>query len=449
MKTTFTKGLFAFLLLCIPLAASTQNRTINYRQLAEKNFRLLNKDGMISKYVEFKDAGFILRTFDSKGDEVYKEQAFIPWSSASRLVTKLEITQPFDYAKSYNWGNTMLNDVFNYANASHYEEMPTSLDGLVVAIDPGHFAGSLKEAIWEDKYVFIRGESVRQKKDIKFYEAELADLTSLILENKLVAAGAKPFRSKAMGSTALRKSFTEWYRDDFNRDLQTAVAKGLITKDVFAVIEKNKSDSVYIFQSLFKNLEFRARVDYINSNIPNVTINIHYNAHELSKRDREGFLPVVEENYSMAFVPGSFLSRELLKKSDKVDFVRLLLSEDMDKSVRLAHLILEQEREIAGISQVPNHNIAIDERYCLPSAYEGVFHRNLALTRTVHGPVVYLEALLQDNDREAVNLSLRDYEFEHPIHGKLKAPKRCEQIAEAIYQGLLQWIEENKLIAKK
>jgi N-acetylmuramoyl-L-alanine amidase len=214
-------------------------------------------------------------------------------------------------------------------------------------------------------------------------------------------------------------------------------------------LTKNERDSIFVFRKFYQFLEFRQRIDHINRNAPNVTVSIHYNAHENSRRDKDGYLPAIKENYSMAFVPGAFHDRELGRVPEKVDFLRLLLSQDIDKSARLANLILEAERDIAGISQVPQQNVAIDERHCIPTDWEGVYSRNLAITRTVKGPVVYLEALLQDNDWESVNLSKKDYVFTHPVHGKIYAPKRCEQVAEAIFTGLKQWVEENRKYASK
>ena len=119
------------------------------------------------------------------------------------------------------------------------------------------------------------------------------------------------------------------------------------------------------------------------------------------------------------------------------------MSTDLNKSMRLAHLILNQENEI-GVPPVQNDQHVLDERYCTRTDYEGVYCRNLAMTRTVRGPLVYLEALLQDNEKEAVVLSKRDYAFEHPTLGKMMVPKRCYEVAMCVVKGITSWLEENK-----
>ncbi|MCA6429956.1 MAG: N-acetylmuramoyl-L-alanine amidase [Cytophagales bacterium] len=451
-KQTF--WVYYILAMSVSIVGNAQQiNTTSLRKTAEKNLRYLAKGNSIQRAVTFQDYGLQLYEFGKDHQLETRKPFFLQWRAVPRLVNLLETTEPYDINKlafnrlqQYRWQDLVQQQTYTYAAAANYKEMPTSLDSLVVAIDPGHFASNLKEAQWEEKWVKVKGSDVGLKKDVQFFEAELTDLTSLILETKLIAAGAKPFTSKPFGRPSIRP-FSDWYKYDFKSDLFAAHRDHLITDEDYSLLTANDKDSIFVFRKFYRFLEFRKRVEYINQSVPNVTISIHYNAHENSKRDKDGYLPVVQENYSMAFVPGAFLDRELTRVSEKIDFLRLLLSNDIDKSARLAHLILEAERHTAGISQVPQQNVAIDERYCMPTDWDGVYARNLAITRSVKGPVVYLEALLQDNDREVVNLSKKDYEFTHPVYGKLYAPKRCEQIAEAVFIGLKQWVEENRKYA--
>ena len=454
MSRKFPSWVYVTLLMLVPFVGSTQTISTGKLKLqAEKNLRYLAKGSAIKNAFTFELHGIQLREFNQNGQVESSNPFFLQYQLIPRLITLLETTEPYELNKMafsrldrYRWQDILQQQTYSYAAARNYKEMPTSLDSLVVAIDPGHFAANLKEAQWEEKWVKVKGSDVGQKKDVQFYEAELTDLTALILETKLLEAGAKPFTSKPFGRPAIRPFF-DWYKYDFKSDLFAAHRDHLITDTDLELLTTHEKDSVFVFRKFYRFLEFRKRIDFINQSVPNVTVSIHYNAHENSMRDKDGYLTPVKENYSMAFVPGAFLDRELLRVSEKVDFLRLLLSQDIDKSARLAHLILEAERNIAGISQVPQQNVAIDERYCMPTDWDGVYARNLAITRSVKGPVVYLEALLQDNDWEAVNLSKRDYEFIHPVHGKLYAPKRCEQIAEAIFTGIKQWVEENRKYA--
>jgi len=58
--------------------------------------------------------------------------------------------------------------------------------------------------------------------------------------------------------------------------------------------------------------------------------------------------------------------------------------------------------------------------------------------------LVYLEALLQDNEREVIELAKRDYPLDHPTYGKMMVPKRCYEVAMCVVKGITNWLDENK-----
>ena len=160
-------------------------------------------------------------------------------------------------------------------------------------------------------------------------------------------------------------------------------------------------------------------------------------------------MPPVEDNYNMAFVPGAFLDGELEKTYQKVDFMRLLVSQDIPNSIRLASLLMEKHTEILGVKSVPRENdIRVLKQNSLATDFDGVYCRNLAITRLIRGPIVYGESLLQDNLETARKLSKKDYEFFHPEIGKLYFPSLCADIARAYEESLLLFIEENSVIKK-
>lgn len=413
-------------------------KTLNYhdyQELAKYNLSYLDKSGALkSQRVKFKQ--YNLELFDEKGSHEFT----INWTQVPQLVRRLETGNHKDL---YGGMNKSLKDLSNglIKQGGEYHPIPTEMADVLVAIDPGHFAGNFKEAMREDKYVKMRGADIGLQKDVAFYEADLADITAAIVKLELEKLGAKAFVTKPMGGNSLGKSFHEWYTRDYKGDLEWYHHEGDVTKSDYEMYLK--SDSNAIFNTFYRFVEFRKRIDLINSSNPTVSIIIHYNAMEGGKRDADGFLKPVQTNYSMAFVPGAFNSYELKRYAEKLDFLRLLMSPDLNKSMRLAHLILTQENAI-GVPPVQNDQHVLDERYCSRTDYDGVYCRNLAMTRTVRGPLVYLEALLQDNEKEAVALSTRDYELDHPTYGKMMVPKRCYEVAMCVVKGISDWLEENK-----
>jgi len=407
----------------------------DYQELAKYNLSYLDKTGALkAQRVKFKQ--HTLELFDEKGVNEFTTS----WPQVPQLVRRLETGDHKDlYGGMHKNLKELSNGLINQGN--EYRPVPTEMSQILVAIDPGHFAKNFTEAIREDKYVKMHGSDLGLSKDISFYEADLADITGAIVKIELEKLGAKAFLTKGMGENSLGKSFHDWYAKDYKGDLQKYYNDGDVPKADYETYLK--SDSNTIFNTFYRFVEFRKRIDLINNSNPTVSIIIHYNAVEGGKRDAEGFLKPVQTNYSMAFVPGALNNSEVKRYSEKLDFLRLLMSSDLNKSMRLAHLILTEENLI-GVPPVQNDQHVLDERYCSRTDYDGVYCRNLAMTRTVRGPLVYLEALLQDNAKEAIELSKRDYPLDHPQYGKIMVPKRCYEVAMCVVKGIANWLEENK-----
>lgn len=430
--------LFALSILVLVSGSLAAQKILNYndyKELAKYNLSYLDKGGALKlQRVKFLDRH--LELFDEKGVNEFS----ITWPQVPELVRRLEAG---DHKDLYSGMHKTLKNLSggHIKQGAEYHVIPTEMSDVVIALDPGHFAKNFAQAIREDKYVKMHGADVGVSGDLSFYEADLADITAAIAKAELEKLGAKAFLTKPMGDNSLQKSFHDWYVKDFRGDLDWYYKDGDVTKADYDVYLK--ADSNTIFNTFYRFVEFRKRIDLINNSNPTATIIIHYNAAEGGKRDADGFLKPVQSNYSMAFVPGAISGYELRRYAEKLDFLRLLMSPDLNKSMRLAHLILDQENLI-GVPPVQNDQHVLDERYCSRTDYEGVYCRNLAMTRTVRGPLVYLEALLQDNEKEVVQLAKRDYAFEHPTYGKMMVPKRCYDVAMCIVKGITNWLEENK-----
>ena len=132
----------------------------------------------------------------------------------------------------------------------------------------------------------------------------------------------------------------------------------------------------------------------------------------------------------MCFVAGAFMKNDLSNKEKRFEFLRLLVSDDLEKSIALSSFFTKQfELEL----QVPIAKTG-DAKYllegCLPTEAEGVYCRNLQLPRYIHSPVVYGETLYQDNINECKLL------YEETDKTK---NKRIQQVAEAYFNGIMNF----------
>ena len=295
------------------------------------------------------------------------------------------------------------------------------LTGIKIALDPGHFAGDFPTARVEGKYIQM---SLADSTEVLFFESHLAWATAKILQEKLQKQGASVMltRSKA-NFTAFEKTFQEHYQEYL-----------LSTKPTSSQSAKRKTVRVLnesqFFQKIFRKKELQERVRKINDFAPDITIIIHYNVDE----NNAPWKKTVPYNFSMAFVGGAFEFQDI-GESETEDFLRLLLSKDLQLSIQLSEKILQKHQKIAEISPIgiENSQKFLKEK-CLFTGKVGVYARNLLLSRAVKGIVCYGESLLQDSQQEIKRLNQKALQV-----GGIWVSPRIEEIAEAYFQGIMAY----------
>jgi len=443
MKTKLL--LVSFLLvLSVNLLGQTKNYTV-YKERALKNLEYLSNDIEIKSRVQIDDKGIIIYSDHTKK----AKDLVLYWTDLPKFVDIIEGWDYYDMVKTFGQkGQQAFYDQWGKAEYYHwYKELPDSMAHLRVAIDPGHFGGNLQEANFEMRFAKFRGQDVGEKTDIQFWEADLAYSVASILKGKLIEKypGIQVMITRPYSASALERPFKTWYEKDFRRDLDNAFAKGDVTKELYGVLKDSSTHERFVFENFYKFLEFRKRAEKINEFKPDVTFAIHFNAKEGNKRFGERYLMPVEDNYNMAFVPGAFLNGELKKTDQKVDFIRLLVSTDLEKSLRLADLVMKKHTEILKVPAIPAANdLRVLREVSIATPYEGVYARNLVLTRMARSVIVYGESVYQDNIDELKKLSKKDFEYFNPEIGFVKTSKRCAEIAEAYFQALEEFCLENK-----
>jgi N-acetylmuramoyl-L-alanine amidase len=408
-----------------------------YKERAERNLKYLVQDSILLNQVTIDDEG--IKMYDLKS--TVRPEFTLYWDEVPHYLRIINRMRYYDeYEMYYNKGNdefllTKLQDLFSFTMPR-----PEGFLGLRVAIDPGHFAGNWEQALKEERYLKVRGEEFGKKGDIQIYEAQLTYWTAEILKDTLEKLGSRVMLTRPKGVSAVGKSFDDWYREDFRDDLAIYIARGDISeKTARALLESNSRR--YVFEVFYKYIDFTNRARRMNEFKPNLSLVLHYNVEESNNRDKYKYTsPQDEANYSMFFVPGSFLWGELWKQNQRMDFLRLMVGYDLEQSIRLAKHIQRDHKDVLGVPPIPVENDLIHtEKYDILTDYQGVYARNLYLTRAVKGPVVYCESLYQDHRGEMERLIKRDYSF----NGEM-VPKRCAEVAFSFLRSMRLWLEENK-----
>jgi N-acetylmuramoyl-L-alanine amidase len=321
------------------------------------------------------------------------------------------------------------------------------ISGLKVALDPGHLGGEWAEM--EARYVKLRASQLPTKIDDKtvaqFNEGAITFYTAQILSKMLKAQGASTLITReSIGLNAAGDSFRQWYQDKRGAGFLAAVKRwaedySADKRDEIRQYWLQQATEQKIFEKLYLKGDLNLRVNKINNWAPHLTLIIHYNAGAPAPyRDSEGYNLTTSDNYNTVFIPGSFAEKELDDLPSRAEFVRLLVTPDIEDSRLLAHeLISEMSVQLAVRPMTGNYL----DRYTLPLE-QGVYARNLALTRLIHGPLAYGETLFQDNVEEAVRLLQALATIERDGLDNVVPDNRIHQVAMAYFKGIKNLLEK-------
>lgn len=324
------------------------------------------------------------------------------------------------------------------------------LAGFRVAIDPGHNAGSMDEAKREGKYMLLFEPGGTR---ISFYEARLNLETARALKKMLERDGATVMLARERGRQTYPVPFERWVRRDFRRSVREKEREGFISHEEAASLlgDPTEKRRYRFFNSEY---EMPNRANIINAFRPHVTVIVHYNSlgesagylkrygRLLRAMERRHDSPAArmadlnealdssaetERDFCMAFVPGCFLRGELDAVESRIEFLRLVLSSDIEDSIRFSYDVTENFRGLLG---VPAASDRFPGSYKARACRDGVYARNLRMTRLVRGALCLGEPFLQNNMEEAARLS-------EISTGKV--PERVTLVARAYYLAIRKY----------
>ncbi|MBI3502781.1 MAG: N-acetylmuramoyl-L-alanine amidase [Bacteroidetes bacterium] len=382
--------------------------------VVEGSFAQINPDSLISvytkkmqKYLDKENKLSEFFSFTKEGIEVYQ-----PATDTSKK--KLQFLLQWNKTDSFILSmNSKIKR--HYGRIAHDKE----LSFLAIALDPGHIGGDLESAKKEKKWVEIKSNP-----PIQLIEGNLTLATAKVLKKKLEREGATVMLTRnEEGISSFGVTYEKWKDSLFLRSVDSAFTRGDISFE-----EKNflltKANDLEIFRRFFLQEDLRERAKKINEFHPDLTLIIHYNVDETNKEWNKP----TKKDFNMAFVGGSFSADELDKPEARIDFLRLLLTDDIQNSILFSKFIVESLVEKTKVPAAMDSCAIYLKGNCLNTDVPGVFCRNLALTRMVRGTLCYGESLCQDNSNESKALNQKD-------------SKRIEEVAEAYFEGIMNYVK--------
>lgn len=304
------------------------------------------------------------------------------------------------------------------------------LAGRTIVIDPGHIANDLALGKTEQKFIEITPADSARK--IELVEGQLTWHTALLLKARLEKAGATVFLTRSgPGMTAFGKTFAQWREQDFKRTLDSLVKVKGKNDPGLKLVLAGKTDDRSVFRYVFRDAELRKRSEIINAVKPDYTVIIHFNVDETNVDWKK----TSDKNFCMAFVPGGFSTGELNDAERRFDFLRLMLTNELDQSIALSAATSAQFSEKLNVPLAKKTDATYLANDCVYTGKPGVYSRNIALTRLVQGTFVYGETLYQDNKEECYRLMQKNW---RDPYCDLMTSERLGQVADAYYQGILK-----------
>lgn len=402
----------------------------------EKMKKYLDKDGKASELFRFTKEG--IEVYCPATDTVpISFHYLIYWNELAtakdylRFYSSAECEQKFTIKGRNRFPVPLENDFkktdSKYQATNFLTHIPNGrLEGIKIALDPGHIGGTFETAKREKRWVEIKNPPAR------LIEGNLTLATAKILKKKLEAEGARVMLTKEYpGVSAFGISFEKWKDSLFHRLLDSAYKNARISfEEKYFLL--NKARDIEIFQRFFLSEDLRERVRKVNEFNPHLTLIIHYNVDETNINWNKP----TKKNYNMAFVGGSFVEDELNTPEARIDFLRLLLTDDIENSIKFSKFIVEGLENVTKVPAAMDSSAVYLKYHCLNTEEKGVFCRNLLLTRVVKGTLCYGESLYQDNVNECQALSREEISIEG-----MKTSKRVQEVADAYFWGIMNYIK--------
>lgn len=315
----------------------------------------------------------------------------------------------------------------SYRTAAEFRAMPKQkpLEGLRVAIDPGHIGGEWGPI--EMRSVIFAGIGTVQ-------EGNFNIITAKIIRSKLEALGATVFLTRE-GMEPVSQLRPENFYDEARRLIYERSPELKARLSALPPEQQNKelgqrliNVANYVFA---RTAEKIARAEKLQKEFKaDVTLVLYINATPASGRGE-----LTPDNRNTFFVHGCYMPGELKHASQRLALFEKLLSRTGATEFHVATHIAQAFKRITGLPPVLYGDTKTTRQLDPGNPY--VIARNLAANREYPGPVVVPEPYFMNNRLVALRLLAGDYEGEREIDGTT-VRSIYREYAEGVVEGLLQ-----------
>lgn len=406
--------LILFFVLVSTFSFAQRNDSLQKYFIKKADNLLIRSKELYNHFKITEDGIYLYKDLPSK--QKNRPEFYLPYTSidsCKRLMLDEDKFDRFYDSKILKHYSQLLKDTVNVISTAK------GLKGKRIFIDPGHMSNNIADAKIEGKCLTFKADSsLGLLENIEIIEGNLTLATALLLKEKLELEGAEvELTRNTSGHSSFNQSFNQWLQSDSSGYWGKTLTE-LETKKIFT--NYNNRDLVH-------------RCKLINEANPDLTVIIHFNVDEKNLK----WTKPSNKNFNMIFIAGGLNGGDLNIRKNRIEFLRMLIADDIEKSLLLADkTIKEFERNLEVPTAKPiDADYLIDKS--ITTTVKGVYARNLALTRLIHSPLIYGETLYQDNIEECKRLNKKEINV-----GGVLVPSRLEDVANAYFEGIKQYFEE-------
>ncbi len=312
--------------------------------------------------------------------------------------------------------------------ASDMPEPPIGkpLDGVKIALDPGHIGGTW--AKMEERWF-----QIGSRKPVM--EGDMTLLVARKLKRKLEAMGATVLMVRD-ATEPVTKARPANLRKEALEELRRRGVKN-IRKHYTGETDPLKTMSIQWQSELlfYRMSEIRERGRIVNEKIkPDLVVALHFNAESWGDPADP---KLVDENHLHLLVNGTYSPGELSYDDVRFEMLLKLLSRTAPESIAMSDAVAVSMRKAMNLPPY-----IYTGRHATRVGKTGyVWSRNLLANRIYRCPVIYLEPYVM-NSREAFErIQMGDYEGTRQVNGRLRV-SIFEEYAQSVAQGLQNYFTD-------
>ena len=298
------------------------------------------------------------------------------------------------------------------------------LDGLRIAIDPGHIGGSWAEM--EERSTRYHGSAPVREGDLNLItggllKQELTNMGAIVFEDRDSTDPVTPYRPRDMMPEA---------REMLVDHSSHAARLRAFPPDKLNLIFGQRLDDLAEFL-FYRCSEIVERGNRIRDNfVPDVTITLYIDATPGSGRGH-----TTSANANIFFVHGAYTRAEMADAEMQRRCVYKMVEGSSDIEAEVATAIADTFTEKTHLGPVKYGNSATTREIEPGNQY--VVARNLAANREYDGPVVCTEPYFMNNHTTYQRLLAGDYEGQKTFDGK-PYESIFREYADCVAQGLVR-----------